>query len=853
MHLLRPVILLLCLVGGGLLAKEMQTRVYYIPPDFIGPFYDGRTFDPFSYQPMPDPPEDASRQILEAVGVEFPPGANCRFDRFTELLTVHNTPENLDLVEKHVSTLIKLSPKTIRWRLEIMEIPASMPAEVSHQLGALKKLAAEPDSGVRRMVAMLVEGKGGTRIDQRSALEHSFLLPPERGKDDSITFGIDQRSVGARVELEGTIAPDDSVIEASIAIHAPVPPPVSRQVKVGDPLTGTMAEYPVEDVKEVEWVTGITLSPGTTKLVGVTASPWADGRQLAAFLTAEVLRYDHQGVFALFEPPPAEIKPPAGMTAVSIHLPSGAYAAAMPGREHDSLLTWLDSASLKSPCSLVRLEGDRLHVVNTHQNIERIAVVVHYLNKRLWKNLRVMLHTIEAPAAMLDDAASVDDDKLFARLESEAVAGKARFIDSRAFEMLPGDRVTQQSADEYRVLTEIGIDKNGGTWPEMDTRHAGALFEFEGTIGPDNQYIEVSLAHELHALPTESRRARFLVPKAEKESDAQLIDFHVARTVTGITLQNGHQRLFAAHSPPKGSQDDKVWLSFIRADIVAQHTPPRPRLPDPLPELPSPAGDPDALEVRFFRVPPDFLTFGGEAKKTAKEVLEDVGITFPKGTSATFIPATSQLVVKNTRTNLELVAAYVEETCRMPIRSVVVNLQIIEAPAMLLREFAFEAAKRSNHESMLAKLLEHPEVKKLDVSRIEGRGGQRLTVKAGDEVSYLAEFEPDDHGRPRFVHQKRLAGLRLEFEPAIDPDVQHIRFNVHGEWHTAPPTQLAEHLIDAQGRRFDLPLTIFHAHTFTSGFVMGDGTTHLVSMWKPVGVEKDVLQALFITTQIAPP
>jgi hypothetical protein len=34
---------------------------------------------------------------------------------------------------------------------------------------------------------------------------------------------------------------------------------------------------------------------------------------------------------------------------------------------------------------------------------------------------------------------------------------------------------------------------------------------------------------------------------------------------------------------------------------------------------------------------------------------------------------------------------------------------------------------------------------------------------------------------------------------------------------------------------------------------MGDGTTHLVSMWKPVGVEKDVLQALFITTQIAPP
>lgn len=449
MHLLRPWILLLCLTGGGLLAVEMQTRVYFLPPNLPGSFYDGTTLDPFSYQPKPDPPENTSKQILEAAGVEFPPGANCRFDRSINLLTIHNTPENLELVEKHAATLINLSLNTIRWRLEIMEMPSSMEPEIT----ALKKRAAEPGSGVRRLHLMLVEGKGGTRIKQRSELEHAFLLPPKRGKDETAWLGVESRPIGARIELEGYVDPDDSIIETGINLHAPVPPPASRQVKAGDPLTGSTVEYPVEDVREVEWVTSITLTPGKTKLVGVAASPWQDGRQLAAFVTAEVLRYDHRGVFALFEPPSAEIKPPAGMTAVSIYMPSGSYAAAMPGREQDSLLTWLDSASLKSPGSLVRLEGDRLLVVNRHQNIERIAVVVHHLHNKLWKNLRVMLHTIETSAAMLDEAAPADDDALFARLQSEAAAGKARFIDSSAFEVLPGTRITHQSANEHPILT----------------------------------------------------------------------------------------------------------------------------------------------------------------------------------------------------------------------------------------------------------------------------------------------------------------------------------------------------------------------------------------------------------------
>ncbi len=90
------------------------------------------------------------------------------------------------------------------------------------------------------------------------------------------------------------------------------------------------------------------------------------------------------------------------------------------------------------------------------------------------------------------------------------------------------------------------------------------------------------------------------------------------------------------------------------------------------------------LHTRTFRVPPDFLVAGGGdfgavaapadpfaagapaagsgliARKTAKQILEAQGITFPEGASASFNPATGQIVVRNTQPNLDLVEATVE-------------------------------------------------------------------------------------------------------------------------------------------------------------------------------------------------
>jgi hypothetical protein len=91
------------------------------------------------------------------------------------------------------------------------------------------------------------------------------------------------------------------------------------------------------------------------------------------------------------------------------------------------------------------------------------------------------------------------------------------------------------------------------------------------------------------------------------------------------------------------------------------------------------------MYTRTYRVPPDFMVSGGAdfgaaaapadpfaaggetpkhgaglmARKTAKQILESQGITFPEGASASFNPATGQIVVRNTQPNLDLAEAMV--------------------------------------------------------------------------------------------------------------------------------------------------------------------------------------------------
>jgi general secretion pathway protein D len=123
--------------------------------------------------------------------------------------------------------------------------------------------------------------------------------------------------------------------------------------------------------------------------------------------------------------------------------------------------------------------------------------------------------------------------------------------------------------------------------------------------------------------------------------------------------------------------------------------------------------------TRSYRVPPDFLSSGGGdaapaggaapaadpfaagnaapgaasgliVRKSAKQILEASGITFPEGSSASYNPANSQLVVRNTQPNLDLVEAFVESITKTAPKMVVITSKFVEVTQKNTEELGFD-------------------------------------------------------------------------------------------------------------------------------------------------------------------
>jgi general secretion pathway protein D len=123
------------------------------------------------------------------------------------------------------------------------------------------------------------------------------------------------------------------------------------------------------------------------------------------------------------------------------------------------------------------------------------------------------------------------------------------------------------------------------------------------------------------------------------------------------------------------------------------------------------------LYTRVFRVPPDFLSVGGgdagggadvaldpfapasadggaasaiSKRKSAREILEDRGVSFPEGASAFFNPSSSQLIVRNTQSSIELIEAYVQDIRNQVQRQLQISTRFVEVRQTNLDELGFD-------------------------------------------------------------------------------------------------------------------------------------------------------------------
>ncbi|MFK5923475.1 MAG: type II and III secretion system protein [Verrucomicrobiota bacterium] len=130
-----------------------------------------------------------------------------------------------------------------------------------------------------------------------------------------------------------------------------------------------------------------------------------------------------------------------------------------------------------------------------------------------------------------------------------------------------------------------------------------------------------------------------------------------------------------------------------------------------------PLSTPDTdLFTNVYVVPPTFLSAGGgggddgggaaadpfaddagggggsgpKKRRTAKDILLEAGVTFAQGTSAIYNPGTSQLIVRNTQDQIELIEAYIESIKGKAEKQIYITSKFIEIAQNNTDELGFD-------------------------------------------------------------------------------------------------------------------------------------------------------------------
>ena len=140
------------------------------------------------------------------------------------------------------------------------------------------------------------------------------------------------------------------------------------------------------------------------------------------------------------------------------------------------------------------------------------------------------------------------------------------------------------------------------------------------------------------------------------------------------------------------------------------------------------AKDDGKLHLRVYRVRPDFLL----DRKNAQQTLEQLGAAFPEGASAQFEPATSQLVVKNTVTQLDKIESIVNKRNEQPVQ-VLLQVTLIQAPAHIGKHEQMMSA--ADYEKLLKAQRQQKGVDLLSAPRVTTKFLHQAIVEVAREVT----------------------------------------------------------------------------------------------------------------------
>jgi hypothetical protein len=444
-------------------------------------------------------------------------------------------------------------------------------------------------------------------------------------------------------------------------------------------------------------------------------------------------------------------------------------------------------------------------------------------------------------------------------------------------------------------------------------------------VSSDGRTIDVHFSLNHQHKPGIARWESLTDGTAEKV-EVKWTDRPLAEVTTSLSLIDGDTRLvgvWALDGEMNPARLGLVRAAFFQANLVAllpledsrveQLLKMRGEAVSPTPKAVFPVADPNlppGMAVRRFRIPPDFLSLGSTPADSAadpfasgaaagepqfirsmgvEEILRSQGIPFPPGSSANLLSATSELVVRNTPENIDLVEEFVQTAIGETPKLVVLSLHIAQADAGLIRKLERETRRLPDHVSAWRSIEEavaQGSAKVLRSALITTKSGQQsgyesiIQFVTNTGVSYSNSNSSADTaeskkeaGAPSAVAKASVVsqsgnswlttsgeiqkvGFDFEIEPTVGADSKTIDLNLASTYDFAPPTQsVSTEPVPEGTRRIAAPSVEFHESEVKLSTTLLSGSTRMISVWKPSGtpeLDGDVLQALFIRADIVP-
>ena len=188
----------------------------------------------------------------------------------------------------------------------------------------------------------------------------------------------------------------------------------------------------------------------------------------------------------------------------------------------------------------------------------------------------------------------------------------------------------------------------------------------------------------------------------------------------------------------------------------------------------------DEMVTRVFEVPRNFIRlanapdpvaeddpFGGGGddivrdrpiRRDPRELCMAVGVDFPQGASATFDTAAGNLIVRNTRANLELVQTYIDSIWQQVPSVIELVAEIYSLPKLEALELGLAGAELADRLRTMASAGEAELVDRLSIAASDA---DRVTTSSGRVLKSVSGYIVED-GKDIAVEETAFLGARLE-------------------------------------------------------------------------------------------